>query len=144
MTSWLTQRPVFQAHFDTTTTRPEEGLSLSSLKGGEGRGEEADLMKCPSPPSSVAVLSALRSRATAEDGPRRTDRPSAHSFLAGRGREFLVVGSRCAPVFPIALAVLIVGALAGRADSMPSMPMPVYESDTANYRWLNKAVLESR
>jgi len=27
---------------------------------------------------------------------------------------------------------------------MPSMPMPVYESDTANYRWLNKAVLESR
>jgi len=58
---------------DTPTTRPEEGFSLSSPKGGEGRGEEANLLECPSP------------------------RPSPRSFLAGRGRKFLVVISRCAP-----------------------------------------------
>src|SRR5438093_11872735 len=41
-------------------------------KGGEGRGEEATFIECPSP------------------------RPSPHSCLTGRGREFLVVESRCA------------------------------------------------
>ena len=59
-------------NIETTTTRPDEVFSLSSPKGGEGRGEEASLNECPSPPSSVAVLSTLRSRATAEDGLRRT------------------------------------------------------------------------
>src|SRR5207249_9277349 len=58
--------------------------------------------------------------------------------------QFLVVVSRCAPVFPIALAFLIVGALHGLADSIPSMPLPIAEADTANYRWLSKPVLESR
>src|SRR5947209_2283087 len=58
------------AHPDTTTTRLEEVFSLSSGRGGEGRGEEANFIECPSP------------------------RPSPHSFLAGRGRKFLVVVSR--------------------------------------------------
>src|SRR6266511_182082 len=56
---------------DTTTTRPEEVFSLSSHRGGEGWGEESKSIECPSP------------------------RPSRHSFLAVRGRKFLVVG-RCA------------------------------------------------
>ena len=47
-------------------------------------------------------------------------------------------------MFPIALAFLIVGALHGLADSIPSMPLPIAEADTANYRWLSKPVLESR
>src|SRR5882724_3863886 len=45
-------------------------FSLSSPKGGEGGGEEATIIECPSP------------------------QPSPHSFLAGRGRKFLVVVSR--------------------------------------------------
>src|SRR5206468_8690776 len=52
---------------------PEKVFSLSSLRGGEGRGEEANSIECPSP------------------------RPSPHSFLAGRGRDFLMVVSRCDP-----------------------------------------------
>jgi len=50
----------------TTTTLVDEGFSLSSLKGGEGRGEEVNFIECPSP------------------------QPSPHSFLAGRRRKFLV------------------------------------------------------
>src|SRR5437867_12212081 len=53
-----------------TTSRPEEVFSLSSIRGGEGRGEEANFDECPSP------------------------RPSPLSFLVGRGRKFLVVVSR--------------------------------------------------
>src|ERR1041385_8848004 len=60
------------AHRDSTVTRPEEAFSLSSSRGGEGRGEEANSIECPSP------------------------RPSPRSFLAGRGRKILVVVSRCA------------------------------------------------
>jgi hypothetical protein len=37
------------APLDTTTSRPEEVFSLSSRKGGEGWGEEASFMECPSP-----------------------------------------------------------------------------------------------
>jgi hypothetical protein len=40
-------------------------FSLSSPKGGEGRGEEARLLNCPSP------------------------QPSPRSFLTGRGRKIL-------------------------------------------------------
>src|SRR5881628_3812389 len=53
------------AHLDTTTLRLAEVFSLSSPKGGEGGGEEATIIECPSP------------------------QPSPHSFLAGRGRKFL-------------------------------------------------------
>src|SRR5216117_2689338 len=52
---------------DTTSAWPELMLSLSSPKGGEGWGEEATLIECPSP----------------------------RSCLAGRGRKFLVVVSKC-------------------------------------------------
>src|SRR5436190_12514334 len=52
------------AHLDTTTIRLVEVFSLSSPKGGEGGGEEATIIECPSP------------------------QPSPHSFLAGRGRKF--------------------------------------------------------
>ena len=61
------------AHLDTTTIRLEEAFSLSCRRGGEGGGEDATIIECPSP------------------------QPSPHSFLAGRGRKFLVVVSRCAP-----------------------------------------------
>src|SRR6266704_5195406 len=61
-----------RAHLDTTTLRLAEVFSLSSPKGGEGGGEEATVIECPSP------------------------QPSPHSFLAGRGRKFLVVVWRCA------------------------------------------------
>src|SRR5207248_861014 len=61
-----------RAHLDTTTIRLAEVFSLSSPKGGEGGGEEVTIIECPSP------------------------QPSPHSFLAGRGRKFLVVVSRCA------------------------------------------------
>jgi hypothetical protein len=60
----------FGAYLNTTTTRPV--FSLSSRRGGEGWGEEANFIECPSP------------------------RPSPRSFLAGRGRRFLVVASGCA------------------------------------------------
>src|SRR5438477_12328271 len=60
------------AHLDTTTIRLVEVFSLSSPKGGEGGGEEATIIECPSP------------------------QPSPHSFVAGRGRKFRVVVSRCA------------------------------------------------
>ncbi len=56
------------AHLDTTTIREEDVYSFSSPTGGEGWGEEADFIDYPSP----------------------------RSFLAGRGRKFLVVVSRCA------------------------------------------------
>ena len=69
----------FGAHLDTTTTRPAEVFSLSSRTGGEGWGEEVNFIECPSP------------------------RPSPHSFLAGRGRRFLVVASRCARAFAVLL-----------------------------------------
>src|SRR6266545_4874309 len=36
-----------RAHLDTT--RPDQESSLSSRKEGEGRGEEANLVKCPDP-----------------------------------------------------------------------------------------------
>ena len=62
---------LLRAHLlGTTTIREEDVYSLSSLTGGEGWGEEADFIEYPSP----------------------------RSFLAGRGREFLVVVSRCAPL----------------------------------------------
>src|SRR6266705_1806048 len=47
-------------------------LFLSSRTGGEGWREETNFIECRSP------------------------RPSPRSFLAGRGRRFLVVASRCA------------------------------------------------
>src|SRR5206468_12217201 len=72
-----------RAPLDTATCHAEEVFCLSSLKAGEGRGEEADSIECPSPPSSVAGLL------------RRTGRAPPQSFLAGRGRKFLVVVSRC-------------------------------------------------
>src|SRR5712671_3445712 len=37
-----------RVHLDTTSTLPEEVFSLSSLKGGEGQGEEANFIECPS------------------------------------------------------------------------------------------------
>src|SRR5206468_3822774 len=82
--SFLRALGIVAAYLATTTTRPEEVLSRSSLKGGEGRGEEVISVEFPSPPSSAAVLL------------RRTGRPSPHSFLAGRGRRFLMVAARCA------------------------------------------------
>ena len=57
---------------DTSIAWPELMFSLSSPQEEKGRGEEATFIECPSP------------------------RPSPHSCLTGRGREFLVVESRCA------------------------------------------------
>src|SRR5712671_717153 len=38
-----------RVYLDTTTTLPEEAFSLSSVKVGEGQGEEANFIECPSP-----------------------------------------------------------------------------------------------
>ena len=70
-TQRTTSRRSSGAHLDTTTIRLEEAFSLSCRRGGEGE-EDATIIECPSP------------------------QPSPHSFLAGRGRKFLVVLSRCA------------------------------------------------
>ena len=59
--------PGLGAHLDTTTIRLEEVFSLSQGRRGRGRGVHY-FIECPSP----------------------------HSFLAGRGRKFLVTVSRCA------------------------------------------------
>src|SRR5262245_59324344 len=64
---------VVRAHDATTTGHAKDVYSLSSPTGGEGRGEEAESIECPSP------------------------RPFPHSFLAGRGSRFLVIVS-CALV----------------------------------------------
>src|SRR5262245_14250585 len=64
-----------RAHLDTPTVRLEGVFSLSSPKGGEGWGEEADAMDCA----------------------------SRHSFLAGRGRKFRVAVARYA-LFALAAA----------------------------------------
>src|SRR5439155_12889914 len=84
------------AHLDTTTIRLEEAFSLSCRRGGEGGGEDATIIECPSP------------------------QPSPDSFLAGRGRKFLVVlsryaGSKVSPNFFHSSTTAKISELASRA-----------------------------
>ncbi len=84
------------APLDTTTTRPDKFFSLSSQREGEGWGEEATFIEFPSP----------------------------HSFLAGRGRRFLMPVSRRCALTAVILLPLIMGRSQEAEAPNQFAPMP--------------------